>query len=264
MPVVRIAPLPPWMPAARLLGEGAWVEGPSGTFTAELPVPAAADVAARLRGLGFDGTPLTVEVSPPLPRAAVRAARTEDARRRRDTTPGFTRGGARLDEEGRWSLTPEALALEMGRALAERHPGATVLDAGCGAGGNTIGFARAGLRVIAVERDPGRLAMARSNATLYGVADRIRFLVGDATTFLSELNFDVLFCDPPWGVDWDRAVGPSLPLLDTLAARRPLWAKVPPSFDTRRFPDATVEPWFGRRPGDHRRVKFLLLRLPTT
>ena len=190
---------------------------------------------------------------------AVRGARTEDARRRRDTTPGFTRAGTRLDEEGRWSLTPEVLAMEMGRRIAAAHPGATVLDAGCGAGGNTIGFARAGLRVIAVERDADRLAMARHNAGVYGIADRVRFVHGDALALAQTLAFDLCFCDPPWGVDWDRAVTTSVPLLTELP--RPLWAKVPPSLDTRAFPEAQVWPFFGTRPGDARRVKFLLIRL---
>ena len=49
-----------------------------------------------------------------------------------------------------------------------------MIDAGCGAGGNAIGFARGGARVTAIEQDVQRLAMARHNAEVYGVADQNR------------------------------------------------------------------------------------------
>lgn len=258
---VRISPLPAWMPLERLLGPGFVREGNGAV--ASLDMRTAADVAARLRGLGFGGAPLGVVTEPELPRAVVRAARTEDARRRRDTTPGFTRPGARFDDEGRFSLTPEALALALARPLRGR----TVIDATCGAGGNAIGFARAGVRVTAIERDAARLALARANAALYGVADRIRFLHGDARALLPSITADLVFVDPPWGTEWDRA-RTTLAALPLLAALLPLargrfptiWAKVPPSFDPADWPEAAVEPVFGVAPGDTRRVKFLVLR----
>jgi SAM-dependent methyltransferase len=261
---VRVGPLPAWLDRARLLGPGEWtVEGD--TVVATLSITDAADLAARLRGLGFGGHPLVVTVEPPLPRAAVRAARSEDALRRRDTSPGFTRRGTRLDDEGRISLTPEAIA----RAIAAPTAGRTVIDAGCGAGGNTIAFARAGARVTAIERDAGRLALARANAAVYGVADRVRFVHGDVVEQLPSLRADLLFLDPPWGAAWDRA-RTDLAALPLLAAALPLarasgrfaaiWAKLPPSFDPADWPQATVEAIFGVAPGDQRRVKLLLLR----
>lgn len=252
------------MPAQRLLGEGAWslaaeVDG-TVTASAELTPMAAADVGARLRGLGFGGRPLDVQIDPAPGRARVREARTTDARRRRDTTPGFTRPGARLDEEGRMSLTPEVLALRVG----ERARGRRVVDLGCGCGGNAIGFARGGASVLAVERDPGRLAMARHNARLYGVS--IDFRAGD-DALLDELSGDVLFVDPPWGAGYDRVLTHliDLPVLGRALAARgfaEVWAKVPPSFDPRDVPGCAVEPVFGEAEGDRRRVKFLLLTVP--
>src|SRR5204863_9636209 len=115
----------------------------------------AADVATRLRGLWLDGRQVVVDVTPPLPRAAVREARLVDAKRRRDTTPAFARSGTRLVEDGRYSLAPEIIALEM----AERVSGKHVVDLGAGAGGNAIGFARAGCTVTATEQDAKRLAL---------------------------------------------------------------------------------------------------------
>jgi SAM-dependent methyltransferase len=260
---VRVAGVPAWVPASRLLGVGAWVSGPEGVHEATLDTPAAADLSARLRGLGMGGCTISVMCSPALPRAAVRAARLEDARRRRDTTPGFERPGTRLDAEGRMSLTPEALA----RTLAAELPaGGEVWDLGCGAGGNAIAFARAGHSVVAVERDAARLADARHNAGVYGVTGRIRFVQADAVAFLAASTVSAettLFVDPPWGAEWDRVrcAAEAFPLLTAVyAARGPraLFAKLPPSFDPATLDaSATATAYFGVAGGDAQRVKFV-------
>jgi hypothetical protein len=262
---VRVSPLPDWLDWRRLLGPGAWQE--SGTAAgvrachAELERREAADLAARLRGVGIGGEPLLVEVQPPLPRNVVRSARADEARRYRDGSPGFTRAGARVDAEGKRSLTPEALALALGRNAGEAH----VLDACCGAGGNAIGFARAGCRVTAIEIDGERLELARHNARVYGVSERIRFLTGDACVLAPEITADLLFIDAPWGERYDKArVEPAdLPLLAALLSHRNrfprTWVKVPPSFDPETVPGARPQAWFGVADGDARRVKFLLL-----
>jgi len=267
--VVEVEGVPTWMPAARLLGPDFEAGSSPGHWRAERTPRDAADVEARLRGLGFGGRALEVRVSPPLGRAVVRAARAVDARRRRETTPGFTRAGTRLDAEGRWSLTPEAIALEWGR-FALGCGVTRVADLGCGVGGNSIGFARAGLTVVAVERDAERLACAQHNARLYGVEDRITFVHGDAVALAPTCAADLWFCDPPWGEDWHRtAVSPDdlspLPALFERREGRALWAKVPPSTDLARWSEAltdavTIEPVFGRAEGDARRVKCLWIR----
>jgi hypothetical protein len=234
---------------------------------AQLPGERAAELAARLRGLGFEGRALECEIQPPLRRSSVRRGRTEDARRRRVTTPGFTRAGTRLDEVGRMSLTPEPLALEVA-ALAQGRP---IVDAGCGAGGNAIAFARAGCLVHAIEADAARLELARHNAGIYGVADRIEFVHADALTWVAARPDPaaILFVDPPWGADWDRR-GCGLESLPLLAGLVPLarnfaalWAKVPPSFATAQLLDGATgdaRALFGAAEGDHRRVKFVLVR----
>jgi hypothetical protein len=274
---VRVAPLPTWLDAQRLLGptkdgDGGWAfDACDGGIQARasLDGPRAADLAARVRGLGLDGRPLTCEIEPPLRRALVRRARTEDARRRRTTTPGFSRAGARVDEIGRMSLTPEILA----DRVASWAGGRAVVDAGCGVGGNAIAFARAGSRVCAIEIDADRLALARDNARLYGVADRVEFVLGDARE-LVRARADpetILFVDPPWGADWNRR-GCGLAELPLLAALRPLaagyhalWAKLPPSFATAELGgpeiELRVDALFGEAEGDRRRVKFVLARV---
>ncbi|MFT7519942.1 MAG: putative O-methyltransferase YrrM [Kiritimatiellia bacterium] len=252
------------MPIDRLLGDGPWSIEPvlNGVVaTATLSRDAAADVQARLRGLAFDGLDLTITVRPKLKRNAVRDARSRDARARRSTTPGFTKAKVQLDDEGRWSLTPESLAL----AMARRAHCDQVLDLTCGAGGNAIGFARAGCSVTAIDLHPGRLDMARHNAQLYGVRDRIIFHSMDATAALDDVDTETLiFFDPPWGdADKRRCTREQIPLLhqlyDRLAAHPRSWLKLPPSFDPHTTPDFDAQPWFGKRAGDRHRVKFLLL-----
>jgi len=263
--------LPPWLSPQPLLGPGAWCAEPDARGDPTVPLQVgsglstveAADVATRLRGLWLDGRHVLVDVTPPLPRAAVREARLVDAQRRRDTTPAFTRAGTQLDEEGRYSLTPELIAFEMAQRVSGKH----VVDLGAGAGGNAIGFARAGCTVTAIEQDAKRLALARHNARCYGVESQIRFIHADGITLLPELSAGLLFVDPPWGRDYSKQrVGlADLPLLQAALGARArfgaLWAKVPVSFVTGDTPQARPEAVFGRAPGDARRIKFLWLTI---
>lgn len=264
---VRVWPLPGWLDAARWLGPEPFLlsrsEAGHVEATASLSTAQAAAVTTRLRGLGLDGHAVEVSVRPPLGRPALRAARLDDARARREVTPGFTRRGVRLDEEGRYSLTPEALALALGRRAA----GLRVIDTCAGSGGNSLGFARAGCEVTAVEIDPARAADARHNAGVYGVADRVRVVAGDARLLLPTLDGDVVFVDPPWGRDYDKRVTrlSDLPLLAELLPLctrfRQTWLKVPASFTAAELPRARTEAVFGAAPGDLRRIKHLLLIL---
>ena len=159
----------------------------------------------------------------------------------------------------------ERLALRIGR-LAQGRP---VVDAGCGAGGNAIGFARAGSQVVAIEADAERLALARHNARLYGVAKRITFVHGDACERLEPNAEAILFVDPPWGADWARSgcQPEDMPLLMHLVERAPgfaaLWAKLPPSCATAPLlagQAGDAQAVFGEAEGDRRRIKFVLVR----
>lgn len=61
------------------------------------------------------------------------------------------------------------------------------------------------LLVIALDVSPVRLALARHNAALYGVEDRIEFILADFFSFARTLKqrpgrkIDVVFLSPPWG-----------------------------------------------------------------
>ncbi|XP_035770396.1 trimethylguanosine synthase [Neolamprologus brichardi] len=108
--------------------------------------------------------------------------------------------GIRLDREGWFSVTPERIAEHI--ALRVEHSffeAQLVIDAFCGVGGNAIQFALTGKRVLAVDIDPVRLDMARHNAAVYSVADRIDFIQGDFLQLAPHLHADVVFLSPPWG-----------------------------------------------------------------
>ncbi|THU80588.1 hypothetical protein K435DRAFT_939449, partial [Dendrothele bispora CBS 962.96] len=83
--------------------------------------------------------------------------------------------GCLLDEEGWYSVTPEAVA----RRIAERCRCDTIIDAFCGIGGNAIQFALTCNRVITFDISLERLQLARHNAMIYGVEGRIEFVLGD-------------------------------------------------------------------------------------
>lgn len=63
-----------------------------------------------------------------------------------------------------------------------------MIDAFCGVGGNAIQFAFTCERVIAIDINAERLEMARHNAAVYGVADRIEFILGDFLTLIPHLK----------------------------------------------------------------------------
>lgn len=235
---------------------------------ARLPSAAAADVVARIDGLVVGGVRARVSVVPPLSREVLRQARLVDARRRREVTPGFLRAGTRLDEEGRVSLTPEPLATALAGRLAAAGARA-VLDVCAGAGGDAIAFARAGLRVVAVERERRRLALLAHNAAVYAVRDRIELVHGDAIDAARARRADVLYVDPPWaGASARRPTSLDAvpPLRAVLEAARGRFArtvlKLPPSFDVAALPSFRPTAVFGAAAGDARRIKLLLLEAP--
>ncbi|PSR71046.1 hypothetical protein PHLCEN_2v13094 [Hermanssonia centrifuga] len=125
--------------------------------------------------------------------------------------------GCLLDSEGWYSVTPELIANQ----IAERCRCMTILDAFCGVGGNAIAFAKT---FIAIDTSPIRLALARHNAAIYGVEDRIEFILGDYISFARSYltrpsrrrNIDVVFLSPPWGgPEYLTGVQPTKPTSET-------------------------------------------------
>uniref|UniRef100_A0A2K5ES20 Trimethylguanosine synthase n=1 Tax=Aotus nancymaae TaxID=37293 RepID=A0A2K5ES20_AOTNA len=107
--------------------------------------------------------------------------------------------GIKLDREGWFSVTPEKIAEHIAGRVSQSFKCDVVVDAFCGVGGNTIQFALTGMRVIAVDIDPVKIDLARNNAEVYGIADKIEFICGDFLLLAPCLKADVVFLSPPWG-----------------------------------------------------------------
>lgn len=196
----------------------------------------AAGLVRALDGQVLGGAVLAVRVAlAPGQRLPAPAREARDRSRRGGETPWLPH----LDEEGSYSLTPRDLALRQAALL----PGPLVIDAFCGCGGNAIALALAGRRVVAVERDPQRLALARRNARALGVA--LELVEGDVRALLPGIlarhpGADLLL-DPPWGgpgsagrsVGWGELV--PLPV-DLLAACGRVLLKAPRAFALRSLP----------------------------
>ncbi|MFF1719050.1 class I SAM-dependent methyltransferase [Streptomyces sviceus] len=82
------------------------------------------------------------------------------------------------------------------RALRLKARGVTsVADLCCGIGGDAIALARAGIRVLAVDRDPLTAAAVRANADALGLAGLIEVREADVTE-IDTASYDAVFVDP--------------------------------------------------------------------
>ncbi|MFE5482165.1 SAM-dependent methyltransferase [Streptomyces sp. NPDC056527] len=87
--------------------------------------------------------------------------------------------------------TVGAYRAERFRALGVRR----VADLCGGIGGDAIAFARAGISVLAVDRDPLTAEVARANAEALGLADLIEVRCADVTE-IDTSPYDAVFVDP--------------------------------------------------------------------
>ncbi|MFF6993751.1 methyltransferase domain-containing protein [Streptomyces sp. NPDC008313] len=71
----------------------------------------------------------------------------------------------------------------------------SVADLCCGIGGDAIALARAGIRVLAVDRDPLTAAVARANADALGLGELIEVREADVTE-VDTAAYDAVFVDP--------------------------------------------------------------------
>lgn len=88
-------------------------------------------------------------------------------------------------------------------AACDVPKGGRVLEAGCGAGAALLCAARLSpaATFVGVERDADAAALARENAALNGLADRVQILVGDVSQPFSRLGlppFDAVMANPPF------------------------------------------------------------------
>ena len=101
--------------------------------------------------------------------------------------------GIQLDPEGWYSVTPEIIADHVAARVAslikgsphlfggENHGGATIVDAFCGCGGNSIAFGKIPSdivsKVVCIDKDRSKLLKAAHNASLYNIPrDKLIFV----------------------------------------------------------------------------------------
>lgn len=172
-------------------------------------------------------------------------------RLRRDLAPelaGAVLEQARLRQRGRAKFGVDAAALfytadaleQASDPLVRRYraahlAGAKVIDGGCGMGADSLAFAAAGCRVLGLDLDPVRVAIAQHNAAQLGLSDRAHFQVHDLRTGLPEAT-EAIFFDParrdPAGrrIHDVEAYEPPLSLIRQWQADRIL-AKLSPGID---------------------------------
>ncbi|WP_077796722.1 methyltransferase domain-containing protein [Streptomyces sp. JHA26] len=106
------------------------------------------------------------------------------------------------EDAGRMFFTPNGVEQSTRASVAAYRAGrfkelgvASVADLCCGIGGDAIALARAGIRVLAVDRDPATAAAARANAVALGLDDLIEVREADVTE-VDTAGYDAVFVDP--------------------------------------------------------------------
>lgn len=149
----------------------------------------------------------------------------------------FTRDG--LEQATRLRVAEHRAA-----RIAAARP-ASVIDLGCGIGGDLVALARAGLVVAGVDSDPLRVAVAEANLRALGLGGAV--MRADATA-LDLTPFGVAFADPARrGVAGARVFDPAAytppwSFVEGLL-RRPACVKVAPGIPHALVPDGVEAEW---------------------
>ncbi|MCW2791996.1 MAG: hypothetical protein JWO76_1094 [Nocardioides sp.] len=171
----------------------------------------------------------------------------------------------------RMYFTPDGLE-QATRLPVARHRAArlaassagTVIDLGCGIGGDLVAFASAGLVAAGIDLDPLRVEVAGANLAALGLEGAVQ--VADATR-VDTAPFDVAFADPARRTGRGRTFDvddwtPPWPFVEGLL-RRDSCVKVAPGIPHSLVPEGVEAEWVS----DHGEVKEAALwsgRLATT
>ncbi|MEF9905818.1 class I SAM-dependent methyltransferase [Streptomyces sp. P9-A2] len=160
------------------------------------------------------------------------------------------------EDAGRMFFTPNGVEQSTRASVAAYRAGrlkelgvTSVADLCCGIGGDAIALARAGIRVLAVDRDPLTAATARANADALGLAALIEVREADVTE-VDTAGYDAVFVDPARrggrGRIFDpEACSPPLSWAIEAARRAPLAAalKVAPGIPHEAVPGDAEAEW---------------------
>ena len=174
------------------------------------------------------------------------------------------RGEAKFGELAqRMYFTPEGLEqatrmpVATHRSARARAAGTeTLVDLGCGIGGDLVAFARAGLTCAGVDEDPVRVAVAAANLDALGLGGAVT--VADATT-VDTSPFDLAYADPARRTAAGRSFDvddwtPPWPFVESLL-QRDSCVKLAPGIPHELVPDGVEAEWVS----DHRDVKEAVL-----
>jgi len=155
--------------------------------------------------------------------AAVRvAAAVTQVQLRRRAEPKLGADAARMyfTPDGLEQATRRRVAEHRAARLAAATP-ASVLDIGCGIGGDLVAFARTGLTVAGIDRDPLRVEVARANLAALGLGGAV---LEASAEDLDLDTFGVVFADPARRTDAGRVFdvegwSPPWPFVERLLQR---------------------------------------------
>ena len=113
---------------------------------------------------------------------------------------GFRRLNLRVDRRALIPRPETEIVVERCLAVLEGREAPDILDVGTGSGAIALAIAdeQPGSRVTAVDASADALALARENAELTGLADRVRFLEHDLRAGLPEGPWDLVASNPPY------------------------------------------------------------------
>jgi release factor glutamine methyltransferase len=100
--------------------------------------------------------------------------------------------------------------LSLAANLATNFAQPRIVDVGTGSGAIAVALAhklfaaQIAARITAIEISAPALAVARGNALLNGVADRIRFIEGDLLAPVAAEQFEIVVSNPPYVSESDR------------------------------------------------------------
>jgi len=155
------------------------------------------------------------------------------------------------DDAVRMYFTPDALEQATRKRVAEHRAArlaaaapSSVIDLGCGIGGDLVAISRAGLTVAGVDLDPLRVGMAGANLAALGLPGAVQ--VADATR-VDTGGFGVVFLDPArrTGAGRSFSVEDWLPSWSFVTAqlRRPAVVKLAPGLPHDLIPDGVEAEW---------------------
>jgi SAM-dependent methyltransferase len=163
------------------------------------------------------------------------------------------KAAAKLDDDAaRMYFTPDGLE-QATRATVAAHRAArltaasaqSVIDLGCGIGGDLVAFARAGITSAGVDVDPLRVEVARANLAALGLPGAVT--VADATT-VDTSPFDAAYADPARRTGRGRTFSiddwmPPWAFVEELLLRRDACVKAAPGIPHSRLPEDVEAEW---------------------